>query len=201
MKKSIFLSFLVPLVSFGQPAYEAVDLGLSVKWASRNIGATNIEQEGDLFAWGEITPKAEYTMDNYQYRDVDSQWTIDIGNEISNTQYDVAKTICKDKWRMPTQKEMLELCEKCSWEWTIYNNAYGYEVTGSNGNKIFMPTGKEQEGHYWSGTLSQGLGRTAIELIISSQVYTTHGTYKFKGQMIRPVIANSAIEEIQIPKE
>jgi len=201
MKKFIFYLFLIPLVSFGQPAYEAVDLGLSVKWANHNIGATNIEQEGDLFAWGEITPKAEYTMDNYQYRDVDSQWTIDIGNEISNTQYDVAKTICKDKWRMPTQKEMLELCEKCSWEWTIYNNAYGYEVTGPNGNKIFMPIGKEQEGHYWSGTLSQGLGRTAIELIISSQIYTTHGTYKFKGQMIRPVMTNPNNEEMRISEE
>lgn len=32
---------------------EAVDLGLSVKWANMNIGATAPEDYGDYFAWGE----------------------------------------------------------------------------------------------------------------------------------------------------
>lgn len=42
--------------------YEYIDLGLSVKWATCNVGATSPEEYGDYFAWGEITTKAEYTV-------------------------------------------------------------------------------------------------------------------------------------------
>ena len=34
-----------------------VDLGLSVKWASCNVGANSPEDYGDYFAWGEVIPK------------------------------------------------------------------------------------------------------------------------------------------------
>lgn len=39
---------------------EAVDLGLSVKWASYNVGALNVDGRGSYFAWGETTEKANY---------------------------------------------------------------------------------------------------------------------------------------------
>lgn len=45
--------------------HEAVDLGLSVKWATCNIGASNPEEYGDYFAFGETEPKDEYTEENY----------------------------------------------------------------------------------------------------------------------------------------
>lgn len=35
----------------------AVDLGLSVKWASYNVGAITPESYGDYFAWGETEQK------------------------------------------------------------------------------------------------------------------------------------------------
>lgn len=43
-----------------------VDLGLSVKWASINLGATSPEQWGDYFAWGETEPKYQdgYALEN-----------------------------------------------------------------------------------------------------------------------------------------
>ena len=34
----------------------AVDLGLKVKWASKNLGAQNPQEFGDYYAWGEIEP-------------------------------------------------------------------------------------------------------------------------------------------------
>ena len=44
---------------------EGVDLGLSVKWASVNLGATNPQDYGDFFAWGEIETKTDFTYSNY----------------------------------------------------------------------------------------------------------------------------------------
>ena len=48
--------------------YEYVDLGLSVKWATCNVGATAPEEYGDYFAWGETEPyyEAGYAQENPQ---------------------------------------------------------------------------------------------------------------------------------------
>ena len=45
---------------------EAVDLGLSVKWASFNLGASSPEGFGDYYAWGELEPHyvAGHSQDN-----------------------------------------------------------------------------------------------------------------------------------------
>jgi hypothetical protein len=48
--------------------YEYVDLGLSVKWATCNVGADKPEDYGDYYAWGETEPKSEYTWENYKFR-------------------------------------------------------------------------------------------------------------------------------------
>ena len=48
--------------------HEYVDLGLSVNWATCNVGADKPEDYGDYFAWGETEPKSEYTWENYKYR-------------------------------------------------------------------------------------------------------------------------------------
>ena len=46
--------------------YEYVDLGLSVKWATCNLGASSPEELGDKYAWGEVQTKQEFTWNNYQ---------------------------------------------------------------------------------------------------------------------------------------
>ena len=71
--------------------HEAVDLGLSVKWATCNIGAIKPEEYGDYFAWGEIEPKEEYITRNYPHIYYDEKNYInfkDIGKDISKSQYD-----------------------------------------------------------------------------------------------------------------
>ena len=77
------------------PLYAAVDLGLSVKWATFNVGATAPEEYGDYFAWGETEPYYEagyaqeepqahwkdgktagYEEDSYKYCNGGSSWSI-----------------------------------------------------------------------------------------------------------------------------
>ena len=50
---------------------EAVDLGLSVLWASCNVGAESPEEYGGYYAWGEIEEKAEYDWSTYKWCDGD----------------------------------------------------------------------------------------------------------------------------------
>ena len=120
-------------------AGEVVDLGLSVYWASCNLGASKPEEYGDYYAWGETAPKASYTMDNYSYYNSSTTEYIDIGNEISGTEYDAAHVNLGGDWRMPTKEEMQELINKCTWEWMQINGINGYKVIGPSGKSIFLP--------------------------------------------------------------
>ena len=104
---------------------EAVDLGLSVKWANCNIGASTPEDAGACYAWGETEEKEEYTPFTYKYYLGDlnedgnynnSEEYENIGHDISGTIYDVVRTKWGGTWRMPTKEELEELCLKCTWE-------------------------------------------------------------------------------------
>ncbi|MBR5748199.1 MAG: hypothetical protein IKY01_05360 [Prevotella sp.] len=123
---------------------KAVDLGLSVKWASCNVGANSPEEKGDKFSWGETNPKTgSGGVSNYLYYDSNTESYIDIGIDIKGTDYDVAHVKWGGNWRMPTYTELCELRERCIWEWAQYNGVNGWVVKGNNGNSIFFPVGKE----------------------------------------------------------
>lgn len=136
---------------------EAVDLGLSVKWASHNVGASSPEDPGGYYSWGETEEKSDYTWNTY------SIGKNDIG-DIYGTEYDVAYVKWGKEWRMPTQAEMLELESKCTFEWAKRNGNKGIVVTGPSGNTIFLPaggakyslsegiSGKNEKVKYWSGS-------------------------------------------------
>ena len=129
---------------------EAIDLGLSVKWASCNWGATSIEEAGGYYAFGESFEKEEYTEANYSLMDSYSH----LPNEIYLGQ--------TKKWRMPKGKEIMELYEKCTHETVYYKGMKGTLFKAKNGNSIFLPAaglkdGKElrfynESGDYWSST-------------------------------------------------
>lgn len=139
---------------------EAVDLGLSVKWANMNIGAISPEGYGDYFAWGETTPKNTYDWSTYNwckgsynnitkyctnssYGTVDDKVTLELADDAAHANWG-------GSWRMPTIAELNELRIKCKWQWTYMNGKKGYVVTGPNGNFIFLPAagyhGKESLG-------------------------------------------------------
>ena len=151
---------------------EAVDLGLSVKWASCNVGASSPEEYGDYYGWGETEVKDDslYSwVDNEHYLgdlnndgDIDADEMAYLGSNICKTSYDVAHVKWGGNWRMPTRGEVQELQDRCTWEWITINGVSGRKVTGPNGNSIFFPAagfkcgiGHEDInvlGWYWTGT-------------------------------------------------
>ncbi len=138
---------------------EAVDLGLSVKWASWNVGATVPEEFGGYYAWGETEVKDYYDWSTYKWGDynsltkycTDSYFGIVDGKTVLDPEDDVAYVKWGADWRMPTRGEIQELCDNCSWQWTMVNGIDGCKVTGPNGNSIFLPAASYV---YHSGTLS-----------------------------------------------
>ncbi|MBO5951988.1 MAG: hypothetical protein J6Q08_04640, partial [Bacteroidaceae bacterium] len=130
--------------------YEYVDLGLSVMWASYNVGANSPEETGDLFAWGEVTPKNEYTDGNYIYEN-DAYEYIKYVNDSTNIYFDNKITLdkCDDaarynmggNWRMPTVEEFKELIQNATFTYTTYKGVDGVRIFSKiNGNSIFLPS-------------------------------------------------------------
>ena len=149
------------------PVPTAVDLGLSVKWASFNVGAASPEDEGCLYAWGETSTKDSYTVENYkwwEYMYVESNiYTLIIKKYKDDNEYaslnkpdntlekedDVAYVKYGGKWHMPSCVQIKELIDKCEWTYTKIGNVYGYKVKSKkNSNYIFLPIGG-----YWSSSL------------------------------------------------
>lgn len=125
-----------------------VDLGLSVLWASYNLGADSPEEYGGFYAWGETETKSDYSRETYQHKEVyypypdnPEAWGTRpayIGSEISGTEYDAAHVNWGDGARLPTQDEVIELCN-CHYTSVTYNGITGTRVIGPNGNTIFLP--------------------------------------------------------------
>ncbi len=134
--------------------HEYVDLGLSVKWATCNIGASSPEEYGDYFAWGDTSPTLICDKEN------SVTWGKKLSDISGNSQYDAARANWKGSWRMPTKKECIELIDKCTWTWTTMNEYKGYKVTGPNDNSIFLPAAgaifvqgiRGGNCYYWSST-------------------------------------------------
>lgn len=166
--------------------YRAVDLGLSVKWATCNVGASKPEDYGDYYAWGETTTKSDYSLETYKYRTT------------LTSSDDVATVKWGSKWRMPTKEEMQELNEDCTWTWTTQNGVNGMKVTGPNGNSIFLPAAGYRNGTdfedcgvygvYWSATLAGYGTYDAYVLLFESGYSTWNGLgFCFTGIAVRPV--------------
>ena len=120
-------------VNVSLPIPEAVDLGLSVMWASANLGASRPDEAGGYFAWGETSPKpglysgenykfGQYTneMTKYNFYTSPGQWggakyPLDY-KETLDPEDDAAAVLLGNGWRMPTADELWELKNRCTWE-------------------------------------------------------------------------------------
>ena len=110
------------------PDEMAVDLGLSVKWASCNLGAEEPQEAGEYYRWGETEPST--TVNGYSLGNV--------GNNICATEYDAAHVVLSGHWRLPTKAEIDELIESCEVQFHTMGEGYVAEFTG-NGNSICIP--------------------------------------------------------------
>ena len=189
--------------------HEYVNLGLSVKWATCNVGATTAEGYGDYYAWGETVTvtKKSYDWSTYKWCKsynsmtkycTDSEYgTVDNKKTLSATD-DVARVKWGGNWRMPTQAEQDELRTKCRWTWTTKNGVSGYKVVGPNGNSIFLPAAgywsgtlfdlKGSSGLYWSSSLIESFPNCAYGLYFASnKVLGRDSSYRYSGLSVRPV--------------
>lgn len=176
-----------------------VDLGLSVKWADHNVGATSPEDYGGYFAWGETATKTNYTESTSEWYKVSNsslyQGVIDSNGRLTAT-YDAATVNWGKSWRMPTQAELKELITKCTWTWTTSNSIHGYKVVGTNGNSIFLPAAgfRYESGLYGAGSggfcwssIFYFLDGGAYGLDFSSGHYDWDYDHRYRGNSVRPV--------------
>lgn len=160
--------------------HEWVDLGLSVLWATCNVGASSPSDYGNYYAWGETTTKSSYTEDNSR------TYKVRMGDISGNPKYDAATANWGEGWRMPTRKELEKLVRKCDWQWTTQGGHNGYKVTGPNGNSIFLPAAGWRAG-YWSSTPNGSNTQNAYSLNLDSRLYYVAWPYRNYGQSVRPV--------------
>ena len=191
-----------------EDVHEYVDLGLSVKWATCNVGASKSEEYGDYFAWGETTPKSTYDSSTYKwcrgsiktltkyntessYGTVDNKTTLELSD-------DAARANWGGSWRMPTKAEQDELREKCTWKRTTQNGVSGYKVTSKiNGKSIFLPVAGSRfggsllsvgsNGYYWSSSLLTGRPDHTYYLYFGSSSVDWYDHRRYYGRSVRPV--------------
>ena len=206
------------------PLPVAVDLGLSVKWARVNLGATEPEDYGDYFSWGETYPKNSYNWSDYsfgqskngpfskyvreaEYGTVDHKTVLDPSDDAAHVNWG-------GDWRLPTQEEFQELMTNCSWSWTTRNGIPGYRVTsykeGFSGVSIFLPAngmigGTSPSdvgtvGNYWSASLSAEASYHGLSPYFSNSYVKSGNCYRYFGLGIRPVEGTVVpVSSIELP--
>ena len=111
---------------------------------------------------------------------------------------DAARANWCGNWRMPTDAEITELREQCTWTWTSQNGVNGYEVTSKkNGKSIFLhaagfhyETSLDHVGNtgcYWSSLLYTDEPFGAYYLGIASTITSGDYSYRCYGFSVRPV--------------
>ena len=190
---------------------EAVDLGLSVKWASCNIGASVPEEHGCYYTWGEVKTKNSYSLYNYKWyksssyngsgteftKYCTSSWSSnpDDKHEL-DPEDDAAYFVTKGSWHMPTNAQIKELFNNCTWDYTTRNGVTGYNVTSKiNGNSIFLPESGVfngtncyvgQSASYFS-TYTLGDGTANTIYFYGTSRLELGRTYRYLGHTVRPV--------------
>lgn len=166
-----------------EAGHNYVDLGLSAKWATCNIGATTPEGFGDYFSWGETEVKERYSRHNYKwakgvgiygfrgvmplavpnkYNHKDCKFTLDLED-------DAAHALWGGSWRMPTKEEIEELIANCSFSEVIVNDIKCYKISskkeGYTDSHIFLPA---------SGYQAQDMNKCFLSGVNSYYYYWTN---------------------------
>lgn len=189
----------------------AVDLGLSVKWASCNLGVNRATDYGDYYAWGEVEPKRDYSWETYKwcngsrnsltkyctYFDYWGGSGMPDGKTSLDPSDDAAHVKLGGSWRIPTDAEWTELRERCKWTWTSMNGVNGYKVTGPNDNSIFLPAAgfrydtllylAGSYGDYWSSSLYTDYPYRAWGVSFYSDYVSRYYDSRYRGRSVRPV--------------
>lgn len=191
--------------------FEEVDLGLRVKWASCNLGASLPSEAGVFVAWGELEEKFVFSWENYYYADGSSNT---ITKYCTNNSFghrdnlvtllpedDAANVIMGGNWRVPTDSDWEELLEKCQWVFSSVNSVPGYivksMVTGFTSSSIFLPASgyagdcyyfsPGKAGYYWSSSITETTPSSAYCIFFSKSEAEWEQMPRYLGCCVRPV--------------
>lgn len=195
--------------------YEYVDLGLSVKWATCNIGANNPEGYGNYYAWGETYPKKDYKWSNLKYHTRGDDYNSHFSKYVASSKYgpvdrivvldysdDVARANLGGDWRMPTKSEYEELISNCKLVGIKRSGVWGIELKSKiNGNTIFFPAAGENDavlkgvvldglcGNYLTSSLClEESSKSHVFYFSMKTLYCRLNTsYRYEGNSVRPV--------------
>lgn len=191
-------------------AYVDLSLPSGTMWATCNVGASNSEDYGDYFAWGETIPKDTYYADNYmyckfiedeayltKYCSSSEEGLSGFVDVLTNLQPDddVATANWGSGWCTPTKEQWEELMDYCIWMWT---DGF-YEVVGPSGKSIIIPASGHYEGYsvvldgtdgsYWSSSISDDNSFRSSYFFFREGYGRVHTTDRYFGLSIRPVKA------------
>lgn len=203
-------SFERSLAGINFNGHTYVNLGLSVLWATCNIGTEKPENYGDYYAWGETSYKLNYNWGSYKwsdwapstltkYNNNSDYGTVDNKNVLEEED-DVAHTEWSGSWRMPTKGEFDELLQNCTCTWITQNGVNGFLMTSNKANftdrSIFLPAAGYRSGSrllyegasggYWS---SNGSSQIAYSFIFDSGGVDKYNSQvdRCRGLSVRPV--------------
>ena len=187
--------------------YEYLDLGLSVKWATMNVGANKPEDYGSYFAWGETESKDIYDWSTYKWcngsqsyltkYNTHSEWGVVDNKTVLESADDAATANWGSSWRMPTEVEWTELREQCTWTWTTQNGVMGYIVTSNKdgfiNRFIFLPAAGYRSysswinagNGYWSSSIN--ILHFAESVFFTDNYISTRSEIRYTGYSVRPV--------------
>lgn len=177
-----------------------VDLGLhsGTLWGDRNVGAKSPTDFGNLYAWGEVKEKDDYSIYTYVEQ-------LKPTLKITSQKHDAAATVIGIEWALPTEDQFNELLTECRWVWKTVDGHNGYEIVGKNGHKIFLPAAgwiqstkneyRNQYGYYWTSerSTSPQFARS-LQFPKNGKGIVGNG-YLYVGRSVRAVYTNEAVAE------
>ena len=205
-------------ITGGADEHQYVNLGLpsGTLWATCNIGASSPEDYGDYFAWGETMTKDYYSWDTYKWYKSGVEHSgftkycnddllgyngfVDDKTELGLAD-DAAYVNWGPSWRTPTYDQLEELYNYTARSWKQRNGVYGVQITGPNGNSIFLPAAglragsqnveRGWSGQYWSTSIDEEMPNGGIFFTFYSEDWYFFYTKRCYGNTIRPVRATS----------
>ena len=199
-------------IALAVESHQHVDLGLpsGTLWATHNVGATNLEDYGYYIAWGETTPKADYSWTTYAFDNSanhdGSSFSKYTGSDYSVLQPadDAARQNWGIHWRMPTSAEWQELIDNTDKEWTTISGVQGGKFMKKTDHSvyIFLPAGGLRDGtngnwglgtngRYWSSSLKTDEPiRAFMTSCDNDEDRPYDASYRYFGRSVRPVWAH-----------
>ena len=201
---------------------EYVDLGLTVNWASYNVGATSPEEYGYFLSWGELEEKDWYSWSYYKFGTSKTSLTKYCTADNKNTleaEDDIATVMYGEKWRMPSREEFQELVDYCNVDYTAIENGvpgirFTSKVPGYEDKSVFFPAaGYKQDGSIVGEGASASLwcngcilgGFSLPEYAFTADLiyggnYSSGSALRVLGRSVRAVSINEDYVEPIIPE-